>query len=101
MIRDKLSLGENQATHRLIGMPFASTMGLAGSIVTHDIDEALYLADRIVLMTDGPSSRVGEIIGVPFERPRGRAHVLKHRDYQGLRNRVLDFLENHANHGRN
>ena len=69
-------------------------------MVTHDIDEALYLADRIVLMTDGPASRAGEIIGVPFERPRDRAHVLKHRDYQGFRNRILDFLENHANHGK-
>ena len=69
-------------------------------MVTHDIDEALYLADRIVLMTDGPASRVGEIIGVPFERPRDRAQVLKHRDYHGLRNGILDFLENHANHGK-
>jgi nitrate/nitrite transport system ATP-binding protein len=69
-------------------------------MVTHDIDEALYLSDRIVLMTDGPASRVGEIIGVPWERPRDRAQVLKHRDYRGLRGRVLDFLENHANHGK-
>ena len=69
-------------------------------MVTHDIDEALYLADRIVLMTDGPASYAGEIIGVPFERPRDRAQMLKRSDYHGLRNRVLDFLENHANHGK-
>jgi len=65
-------------------------------MVTHDIDEALYLADRLILMTDGPEACVGEILETPFPRPRDRADVLEHPEYYEYRNRVLDFLENHA-----
>ena len=65
-------------------------------MVTHDIDEALYLADRIILMTDGPEARVGEIYTVPFARPRKRTEVLDHPDYYACRSYLIDFLENHA-----
>jgi len=65
-------------------------------MVTHDVDEALYLADRIVLMTDGPAAHVGDIMTVPFARPRDRHDVLEHRDYRRLRQSIIDFLENHA-----
>jgi len=65
-------------------------------MVTHDIDEALYLADRIILMTDGPEARVGEIYTVPFSRPRNRVEVLDHPDYYACRSYLIDFLENHA-----
>ena len=65
-------------------------------MVTHDIDEALYLADRIILMTDGPEAHVGEIYKVPFGRPRKRTEVLDHPDYYACRSHLLDFLENHA-----
>jgi nitrate ABC transporter ATP-binding subunit len=65
-------------------------------MVTHDVDEALFLADRIVLMTDGPEAHVGEIITVPFPRPRERREVLEHPEYYRYRQRVIDFLENHA-----
>jgi len=65
-------------------------------MVTHDIDEALYLADRIVLMTDGPEARVGEVYTVPFARPRNRNEVLDHPDYYACRSYLIDFLENHA-----
>ncbi|MFN3323953.1 MAG: ABC transporter ATP-binding protein [Bryobacteraceae bacterium] len=65
-------------------------------LVTHDIDEALYLADRIVLMTDGPGARVGEVIEIPFPRPRDRRAVLEHPAQIELRARILRFLENHA-----
>ena len=65
-------------------------------MVTHDIDEALYLADRLLLMTDGPEAHVGEILDVPFGRPRSRAEVLEHPKYYACRSRVIDFLENHA-----
>jgi nitrate ABC transporter ATP-binding subunit len=65
-------------------------------MVTHDIDEALYLADRIVLMTDGPEAHVGEIYSVPFGRPRNRVEVLDHPDYYACRSYLIDFLENHA-----
>lgn len=69
-------------------------------MVTHDIDEALYLADRLVLMTDGPEATVGEILEVPFERPRHRHQVLEHPDYYEVRRRVIDFLEHHADQSR-
>ena len=65
-------------------------------MVTHDIDEALYLADRVMLMTDGPAARVGEILSLPFPRPRERASVLEHPEYLAYRHRVMDFLEHHA-----
>jgi len=65
-------------------------------MVTHDIDEALYLADRIVLMTDGPEAHVGEVYTVPFARPRNRNEVLDHPDYYACRSYLIDFLENHA-----
>ena len=65
-------------------------------MVTHDVDEALYLADRIVLMTDGPAAHVGEILTLPFARPRDRREVLEHPQYRRLRQSIIDFLENHA-----
>jgi nitrate ABC transporter ATP-binding subunit len=69
-------------------------------MVTHDIDEALYLADRLILMTDGPEAGVGETLLVPFPRPRRRAAVLEHPMYQACRRRVLDFLDHHARQSR-
>jgi nitrate/nitrite transport system ATP-binding protein len=65
-------------------------------MVTHDVDEALYLADRIVLMTDGPAAHVGDIMSLPFARPRDRREVLEHPEYRRLRQSIIDFLENHA-----
>ena len=64
-------------------------------MVTHDIDEALYLTDRIVMMTSGPAATVGEIVDVPFPRPRRRKDVLEHPEYYAIRERLIDFLENH------
>ena len=58
-------------------------------MVTHDIDEALYLADRLILMTDGPAATVGEILSVPFPRPRERAAVLEHPEYYACHQRVI------------
>jgi nitrate/nitrite transport system ATP-binding protein len=69
-------------------------------MVTHDIDEALYLADRLILMTDGPEATVGDIMDVPFPRPRRRAMVLEHDGYYDARSRVFDFLEHHAQQSR-
>jgi nitrate ABC transporter ATP-binding subunit len=65
-------------------------------MVTHDVDEALYLADRILLMTDGPAATLGEVIAVPFARPRSRLALLDDPRYFRLRERVLDFLEHHS-----
>jgi nitrate ABC transporter ATP-binding subunit len=69
-------------------------------MVTHDIDEALYLADRLILMTDGPAATVGEILALPFPRPRERASVLEHPEFLSYRRRVIDFLEHHAHQSR-
>jgi nitrate ABC transporter ATP-binding subunit len=65
-------------------------------MVTHDVDEAIYLADRIVLMTDGPAATVGEIMAIPFERPRDRS-IMKLPAYKMHRSRIINFLEHHAN----
>jgi nitrate ABC transporter ATP-binding subunit len=69
-------------------------------MVTHDVDEALYLADRLILMTDGPEATVGEVLIVPFPRPRVRAAVLGHPRYHECRRQVIDFLEHHAHQSR-
>ncbi len=65
-------------------------------MVTHDVDEALFLADRIVMMTDGPASEVGDILEVTFPRPRERKAVMEHPDYYRLREHLIEFLEIHA-----
>ena len=65
-------------------------------MVTHDVDEALFLSDRIVCMTDGPEAEVGDIIEVNFPRPRERKAVMEHPDYYVLRERLIEFLEIHA-----
>jgi bicarbonate transport system ATP-binding protein len=61
-------------------------------MITHDIDEALFLADRVVMMTNGPHAKIGEIMEVPFERPRNRARIMDDPRYYTLRNQALDFL---------
>ena len=61
-------------------------------MITHDIDEALFLADRLVMMTNGPSARIGEVLDIPFPRPRDRAQLLESPEYYSLRNYALDFL---------
>jgi nitrate ABC transporter ATP-binding subunit len=65
-------------------------------MVTHDVDEALLLADRIVMMTNGPAATVGEIFDVPFARPRRREDLLDRPDYFWLRDGVLGFLESQS-----
>jgi ABC-type nitrate/sulfonate/bicarbonate transport system ATPase subunit len=69
---------------------------IATLMVTHDVDEALYLSDRVVCMTDGPAAEVGDIVPVNFPRPRDRASVMEHPDYNPLRERLIEFLEIHA-----
>jgi len=69
-------------------------------MVTHDVDEALYLADRLILMTDGPEATVGDVLRAPFPRPRHRAAVLVHPQYHACRRHVIDFLEHHAHQSR-
>jgi nitrate ABC transporter ATP-binding subunit len=69
-------------------------------MVTHDVDEALYLADTLILMTDGPEATIGDVMAVPFPRPRTRPAVLAHPAYHASRRHVIDFLEHHAHQSR-
>jgi len=62
-------------------------------MVTHDVDEAILLSDRVVMMTNGPHAHVGEIVKVPFERPRNRIELLDSAAYEDVRDNVLGFLE--------
>jgi nitrate/nitrite transport system ATP-binding protein len=61
-------------------------------MVTHDVDEAIFLSDRVVMMTDGPEAEVGDILSIPFERPRSRADILADPRYMDYRNHLLEFL---------
>ncbi|MEL7300020.1 MAG: nitrate ABC transporter ATP-binding protein [Pseudomonadota bacterium] len=66
--------------------------------VTHDVDEAILLADRVVMMTNGPQATIGKITDVKLPRPRSRKALLEHPDYYTYRQEVLDFLEEYE-HG--
>lgn len=61
-------------------------------MVTHDVDEAIFLSDRVVMMTDGPEAEVGDILTIPFERPRKRSEILTHPLYPEIKNHLLTFL---------
>lgn len=67
-------------------------------MITHDIDEALFLADRLVMMTNGPHANIGEIMTIPFSRPRDRDRIMEDPTYYQLRNYALDFLYNRFAH---
>ncbi|WP_448527343.1 ABC transporter ATP-binding protein [Parathermosynechococcus lividus] len=67
-------------------------------MITHDIDEALYLADRVVMMTNGPAAHIGDILNIPFPRPRRRSQLLEDPQYYDLRNQVVDFLYTRFGH---
>lgn len=60
--------------------------------VTHDVDEAILLADRVVMMTNGPNAKVGKIMEVDLPRPRTRKQLLEHPDYYRYREELLSFL---------
>jgi nitrate/nitrite transport system ATP-binding protein len=61
--------------------------------VTHDVDEAILLADRVVMMSNGPNARIGNIMEVDLPRPRSRKALLDHPDYYAYREELLEFLE--------
>ncbi len=61
-------------------------------MVTHDVDEAILLADRVVMMTNGPNATIGKVLKVDLPRPRDRKALLKHPDFYAYRQEVLRFL---------
>ncbi len=66
-------------------------------MVTHDVDEAVLLSDRIVMMTNGPAATIGEVLDVPLARPRNRVELAEDTTYMHCRKAVLDFL--YTRHG--
>ena len=62
-------------------------------MVTHDVDEAILLADRVVMMTNGPRAKIGKVMNVPLPRPRTREALLQHPRYYELREELIGFLE--------
>ena len=66
---------------------------VTAACVTHDVDEAILLADRVIMMTNGPNARIGKVMEVDIPRPRTRKALLEHPDYYHYREQVLSFLE--------
>jgi nitrate/nitrite transport system ATP-binding protein len=73
-------------------MALHQKLGNTVLMITHDVDEAVLLSDRIVMMTNGPSATVGEILEVPLARPRKRLELAANPSYLKCRQRVLEFL---------
>lgn len=71
---------------------------LTAIMVTHDVDEAILLADRVVMMTNGPNAKVGKILEIDLPRPRTRTMLLEHPNYYELREQLLSFLAD-CDHG--
>ena len=65
-------------------------------MITHDVDEAILLADRIFLMTNGPQARIAEAVEIDLPRPRGRADIVKHPHFYQIRNYLVEFLVNRS-----
>ena len=61
-------------------------------MVTHDVDEAILLSDRVVMLTNGPSARIGQVLEISIPRPRNRLEMIKHPSYYSLRGEIIDFL---------
>jgi nitrate/nitrite transport system ATP-binding protein len=85
---DALTRGTLQDEVRRI----CTTTGQTVFMITHDVDEAIYLADRIVLMTNGPGAVLAEIVDNPLPKERSRTDFHRHPYYYGLRNHIIDFL---------
>ena len=62
-------------------------------MITHDVDEAIFMSDRVVMMTNSPNAKIGKILDIPLSRPRNRQELRESPAYYELRNQALDFLE--------
>jgi nitrate/nitrite transport system ATP-binding protein len=85
---DALTRGTLQDEVRRICLETGQTVFM----ITHDVDEAVYLADRVVLMTNGPNAVLAEIVENPLPKDRQRSDVHRHPLYYGVRNHIIDFL---------
>ncbi len=65
-------------------------------MVTHDVDEAIFLSDRVVMMTDGPEAELGDVLRIPFERPRARKAIMEDPRYYELREHLITFLNDRS-----
>jgi nitrate/nitrite transport system ATP-binding protein len=73
-------------------MAIHQKLGNTALMITHDVDEAVLLSDRIAMMTNGPASRIGELLDVPLPRPRRRLELTSNQVYLCCRQRILEFL---------
>jgi nitrate/nitrite transport system ATP-binding protein len=78
-------------------MAIHQKLGNTVLMITHDVDEAVLLSDRIVMMTNGPAATIGEILSVELDRPRNRVDLAEDSRYVHYRKEVLDFL--YTRHG--
>ena len=62
-------------------------------MITHDVDEAIFMSDRVVMMTNGPAATIGGTLNIPFSRPRDRHAMRESQEYYELRNHILNFLD--------
>ncbi|MEB3334230.1 MAG: nitrate ABC transporter ATP-binding protein [Cyanobacteriota bacterium] len=86
---DALTRGNLQ--EQLMGL--CQEAGVTTVMVTHDVDEALLLSDRVVMLTNGPEAEIGQILQVPIPRPRHRLEVMNHPRYYQLRSELIGFLQ--------
>lgn len=63
-------------------------------MITHDVDEAVYMCDRVCMMTNGPNAKVGDLLTIDYERPRNREEMMSEDKYFNYREHLLEFLEN-------
>jgi nitrate/nitrite transport system ATP-binding protein len=73
-------------------LKIVASTGTTVMMVTHDVDEAVLLSDRIVMMTNGPAATIGEVLRVELPRPRDRVALAEDRAYAQIRKQVIDFL---------
>ena len=85
---DALTRGHLQDEVLRIWQKFGQTV----LMVTHDVDEAILLSDRIALMTNGPEATIAEVVSVDLPRPRDRMSTIHHPEYVSLRGQLLSFL---------
>lgn len=64
-------------------------------MITHDVDESIFLADRVIMMTSGPRATIGDILDIEISKPRKRKEVLSHTDFYQYREHLISFLEGH------